>query len=547
MAINKKDYSLYGPFKLWTIENFPFIEADFDAITNYQLYSKIVEQMRKLCENQTKLQQSQNEVIDAFNNLEKYVEDYFADLDVQEEIDNKLDEMAESGQLTDIIAQYLGLAGVLAFNTIADLSDAENITNGSICYVLGDETYNDGKGAFYKVRTVTSGDTVDGFNIVALDVSDTLIAERMPNYYINEINTNIGTLSNLQTTNKNNLVSAINEIYDDINKTEKIVMFGDSYARGSLGGGNVTTSWCERVAIMMGKENDYYSDGVSGGAFYNDTLKDGFDTFIATIPTNQKNNVSKVIIGAGANDFVISSSTTNISTNIKSVVNTAKTNFPNAKIYVCFIGYKNIMSDLYAGIRSTLLNDVIKNYAKCTEVGALFAGNIGYILHDSSLISSTDGTHPTEDGYNEISKAIYNFVECGNSFLNPLAGNVTITASEHFTLNQSNFVYMNNEITSWNSPEFTVTHDTSFSTNNVGVIQIGTFENPKFIRPFASTSLIASGSALVTFSDNTTDTMSMNLRIGYTGQAYLVFDKQVTNIKSVRCRGLIGCMPTVLY
>ena len=120
MAVNKKDYSLYGPFKLWTIENFPFIEADFDAINSYQLYSKIVEQMRKLCVNQTKLQQSQNEVIDAFNELEKYVDDYFADLDVQEEINNKLDEMAESGELTDIIAQYLDLAGVLAFDTIAD-------------------------------------------------------------------------------------------------------------------------------------------------------------------------------------------------------------------------------------------------------------------------------------------------------------------------------------------------------------------------------------------------------------------------------------------
>ena len=174
-----------GPFKLWTIENFPFIEEDFDAITNYQLYSKIVEYLKKIAENQVSLQESQN-----------YVLTYFDNLDVQDEIDTKLDEMAESGELTDIIAQYLGLAGVLAFNTISDLSDAENIVNGSTCYTLGKDTYNDGKGGFYKIRTVTSGDTIDGFDIVALDVSDTLIAERMPNYYINNLNTQVTNIWN---------------------------------------------------------------------------------------------------------------------------------------------------------------------------------------------------------------------------------------------------------------------------------------------------------------------------------------------------------------
>ena len=135
-----------------------------------------------------------NELITLYDQLQEYVQNYFDTLDIQTEIDNKLDEMAESGELTDIIAQYLQLAGVLAYNTISDLSSAENIVNGSICYVLGQTTYNDGKGGFYKIRTVTSGDTIDGFNIVALDVSDTLIAERMPNYYINTLETNLSTL-----------------------------------------------------------------------------------------------------------------------------------------------------------------------------------------------------------------------------------------------------------------------------------------------------------------------------------------------------------------
>lgn len=144
-----------------------------------------------------------NELIELYNQLQEYVQNYFDNLDIQTEIDNKLDEMAESGELTDIIAQYLQLAGVLAYNTISDLASAENIVEGSICYVLGQTTYNDGKGGFYKVRTLTSGDIIDGFNIVALEAGDTIIAERMPNYYINQINDNLTTINqNINTINQ---------------------------------------------------------------------------------------------------------------------------------------------------------------------------------------------------------------------------------------------------------------------------------------------------------------------------------------------------------
>lgn len=112
--------------------------------------------------------------------LKSYVDSYFNNLDVQEEVNNKLDDMAESGELADIIAQYLGLAGVLAFNTVAEMSNAENIGNGSICKCLGNITYNDGNGGYYKVRTITSGDVIDNFNIVSLDASNTLVAELIP-------------------------------------------------------------------------------------------------------------------------------------------------------------------------------------------------------------------------------------------------------------------------------------------------------------------------------------------------------------------------------
>ena len=111
-----------------------------------------------------------------FTELKNYVDNYFDNLDVQEEINTKLDEMAESGQLTDIIAQYLSLAGMITFDTVADMKVAENLVDGSKCQTLGFNNYNDEGGAIYKIRRVTNDDIIDERKIIKL-YDDYLIAE----------------------------------------------------------------------------------------------------------------------------------------------------------------------------------------------------------------------------------------------------------------------------------------------------------------------------------------------------------------------------------
>lgn len=112
----------------------------------------------------------------AFTTLKTYVDNYFENLDVQEEINNKLDAMAEAGTLTDIIAQYLGLAGVLAYNTVADMKAAENLVNGSTAKTLGFYSLNDKGGASYKIRNIINTDIVDEMTIISL-YDENLIAE----------------------------------------------------------------------------------------------------------------------------------------------------------------------------------------------------------------------------------------------------------------------------------------------------------------------------------------------------------------------------------
>lgn len=121
MNIEKYDYKNLTPFKWFTLQNFPFIEADFDAITNYQLLCKVVEYLNKVIDSQNNVGQEVENLSNNFIQLKDYVDNYFENLDVQEEINNKLDQMAESGELTELLMHY--------FNVDKSLIDLSNKTN----------------------------------------------------------------------------------------------------------------------------------------------------------------------------------------------------------------------------------------------------------------------------------------------------------------------------------------------------------------------------------------------------------------------------------
>lgn len=177
--MNKFDFKKICPFKWYVLQNFPFIEADFDSITYYQLLCKLAEEINKVINSNNSIGQQTEILTNAFNELQDYINHYFDTLNIQEEINNKLDEMAENGQLADIIAQYLQLAGVLAFDTVADMKIAENLTNGSIVRTLGYSNIQDTNGAFYKIRNVLNTDVIDDINIIALTNFNNLVAEKI--------------------------------------------------------------------------------------------------------------------------------------------------------------------------------------------------------------------------------------------------------------------------------------------------------------------------------------------------------------------------------
>ena len=140
----------------------------------------------------------ENTVIPALNNngeaveelqglyvdLKEYVDESFEDLNLQEYVDNKLDEMVEDGSLQEVMAEYLNTKALFTFNNVEELKAASNLINGSFARTIGYYTPNDGGDGLYLIRNVTNQDTEDDGAIIALE-NEELVAELIYTSYIN--------------------------------------------------------------------------------------------------------------------------------------------------------------------------------------------------------------------------------------------------------------------------------------------------------------------------------------------------------------------------
>ena len=139
------------------------------------------------------------------NELHDYVENYFANLDVQEEINNKLDQMALDGTLQEIIGDYLNATAVWGFDTVADLKASTNLINGSYAKTLGYSVKNDGGGATYKITD--TADASEWQETLDSGLYATLIGELSPE------NTNLPVDTLINNWNSKDLVFGKNKSY----------------------------------------------------------------------------------------------------------------------------------------------------------------------------------------------------------------------------------------------------------------------------------------------------------------------------------------------
>lgn len=318
------------------------------------------------------------EVIPAVNsNAEAIIElqNYLKNLDLQDEVNNKLDEMAESGQLTEIIAQYLQLAGLLCYNTKADLKGAENLVDGSYAKTFGTNTYNDGYGHDYKIRTLLNTDVIDDDNLIALTNYPTLVAEKIPNNNFNS------TFTNLQ-----NQITVI-----DNNVLTEMVVIGDSYTAFS------NSTWAETLATHL--HLNLHKHAASSMGYAHPVDNKVFSDLLDWDDTSFYNKVKYVICYGGINDY--DQTRADIETGVDNFITKAKTNFPNAQI---ILAGPQAASDQFNDPRSVKERLSIERSAE--KNGVAYVDPHDWLVNNTFNYTSTyanDNLHPSAPlGYNII-------------------------------------------------------------------------------------------------------------------------------------------------
>lgn len=102
MILGREDLK---PFKAWFQKTLPLVYDD--SLTYQELLYKLIAKINEVVESQNQTNENFDELYALFVQLKDYVDNYFKNLDVQKEINNKLDEMAADGTLESIVAKYL--------------------------------------------------------------------------------------------------------------------------------------------------------------------------------------------------------------------------------------------------------------------------------------------------------------------------------------------------------------------------------------------------------------------------------------------------------
>lgn len=380
------------------------------------------------------------ELQNAFIKLQNYIDNYFNNLDVQTEINNKLDQMAESGELTDIIAQYLQLASILAFNTRTDLKNASNLNEGSFTYCYGKESYNDGYPAFYKIRKLINTDEIDDEQLIRLTNYPTLVAEKIPNKIYDENFTNI-----------NNEISGINEDIAEINEkitkidTKITLIIGDSYTSNeesskTLRGG--ADSW---VTSYENYTTNTVVNLADDGAGFIQTGDRG-TTFLTQLQNwvaqNQDkiNLVENIILYGGINDIRHGYQSQMI-TGLTNYLNYVCQNFKDKNIYILFL---NEPVKVFTNDEINIMNEASVTASKFP---VKFINACGFLFGSSNLMMS-DNLHPNEAGCNRI-------YECIQAFTNGSDG-----PSQSFSITGAHLTAPHNQDIP--SSAYTVTNNTRY-------------------------------------------------------------------------------------
>ena len=255
-----------SPFRKFVTTIGVFPTAFTDAMTYYECLAYLVKYMEEtlipaINENAEAVEELQTLYIQ----LKSFVDNYFDNLDVQEEINNKLDQMAEDGTLQEIITAYIQANVTWTFDTVAEMKTATNLVNGSYARTLGFYTVGDGGGATYLITNTGTANEMDiiavGSLFAVMQYDKDAYAEQFGakaeeefnnrtilNYALTKVNTlrfhegDFYVTSSVTLNSKNTLIGNKTKLYSDTPYILKGNTVSDIYIKGIEFESSVDTS-----------------------------------------------------------------------------------------------------------------------------------------------------------------------------------------------------------------------------------------------------------------------------------------------------------------
>lgn len=112
------DYHDLRPFRFWCQKVLPLVYDD--SLSYYEILNKVVDYLNKTMEDVGVLHDDVDALHTAYQQLQNYVNDYFSTLNVQQEINNKLDIMAADGTLDALLLPYFNAYKTEINNIVAN-------------------------------------------------------------------------------------------------------------------------------------------------------------------------------------------------------------------------------------------------------------------------------------------------------------------------------------------------------------------------------------------------------------------------------------------
>lgn len=234
--------------------------------------------------------------------------------------------------------------------------------------------------------------------------------------------------------------TAVNTIGDW--STRNIIYVGDSYGRGRTYPNTYGYSWCDQVDWDLNPDSSY-NMSVSGASFseYNaeaNRYGKQLENFVGSHTTDECESITDIIICGGYNEvFNPTSDLVNTTSNYcaKWTSTYIKNNFPNARVFIGFIGRVPV----FGGAQATF-NNFASAIAKYKEIARKY--NWKYLINSEYMPHiykelTDDGIHFKTSGYLEIGKRIASCLNDGAWIPPQMAGEAiqmvanTSTADNH--------------------------------------------------------------------------------------------------------------------